>query len=108
AAAGAAALIVLYASTPRSLPAPQPVMAALVPAVEGDTVRILAGVESGTFTDGFGSLWEADRDFEGGSAVNLPQRAVRGTRDPKLYQNFRQGIFAYSIPLKPGAHELRL
>jgi len=73
-----------------------------------DSVRISAGLEKGSYTDGFGNLWEADRYFEGGSVITIQDRPIRGTREPKLYQNRRQGIFSYHIPLKPGVYELRL
>ena len=31
-----------------------------------DSVRILAGLDEGTFTDGFGNVWLSDRYYEGG------------------------------------------
>ena len=73
-----------------------------------DSVRISAGTEKGPYTDGFGNVWEADRYFEGGSVITIQDRPIRGTREPKLYQYRRQGIFSYHIPLKPGVYELRL
>jgi hypothetical protein len=73
-----------------------------------DSIRILAGLEEGTFTDGFGNIWQSDRYFEGGSLVKLPGHPIAGTKEPRLYQSRRQGAFRYAIPLSPGAHELRL
>ena len=81
---------------------PPPVM------TPADSVRISAGMEKGSYTDGFGNVWEADRYFEGGAVITIQDRPIRGTREPKLYQNRRQGIFSYHIPLKPGVYELRL
>ncbi|HXA53129.1 MAG TPA: malectin domain-containing carbohydrate-binding protein [Candidatus Acidoferrum sp.] len=72
------------------------------------TVRLLAGLAEGTFTDGFGNEWLSDRYFEGGSVIKLPGHAIAGTRDPRLYQSRRQGGFRYDIPLTPGVYELRL
>jgi hypothetical protein len=78
-------------------------------AVSGaDSIRILVGLENGSFTDGFGNVWQSDRYFEGGSVVKLPGKAIFGTRDPRLYQSRRQGAFRYDIPLAPGVYELRL
>ena len=73
-----------------------------------DTIRILAGVEDGTYIDGFGREWQRDRFFQGGSAIHNGNQSIQGTRDQQLYQNRREGTFAYSIPLKPGVYELRL
>jgi hypothetical protein len=73
-----------------------------------DSTRILVGLEEGTFTDGFGNIWQSDRYFEGGSLVKLPGHPIAGTREPRLYQSRRQGAFRYDIPLSPGVYELRL
>ncbi len=73
-----------------------------------DSVRILVGLENGTFTDGFGNIWQSDRYFEGGSLVKLPGHPIAGTREPRLYQSRRQGAFRYDIPLSPGVYEVRL
>jgi len=73
-----------------------------------DDIRILAGVENGTYVDGFGRTWQADRFFDGGSMVHSANLVILGTRDPHLYQNRREGAFSYDIPLKAGVYELRL
>ncbi len=83
-----------------------PVPAGILPG--SDSVRILAGLDQGTFTDGFGNVWQSDRFFEGGSIVKLLNHPIAGTRDPRLYQSRRQGNFRYDIPLSPGVYELRL
>jgi len=72
------------------------------------SVRILVGLPDRTFTDGYGDAWLSDRYFEGGAVVNLPGVAIAGTRDPRLYQSRRQGVFRYDIPLDTGTYELRL
>src|SRR5579884_756345 len=71
-------------------------------------VRILAGLETGSYMDGFGRVWQSDRYFHGGSTFHLANHPVSGTRDPRVYQNRREGSFTYDIPLKPGIYELRL
>jgi Malectin domain len=73
-----------------------------------DSVRILVGLDQGTFTDGFGNVWLSDRFFEGGSVVKLPNQPIAGTREPRLYRSRRQGNFRYDIPLAKGVYELRL
>jgi hypothetical protein len=73
-----------------------------------DSVRVLAGLDQGTFTDGFGNVWLSDRFFEGGSVIKLLNHPIAGTREPRLYQTRRQGDFRYDIPLAQGVYELRL
>ena len=78
-------------------------------AAHSDEVRILAGLDSGTYTDGFGRVWQSDKYFDGGTVFRFPSpRPILGTRDPSLYQGRREGQFSYDIPLKPGTYELRL
>jgi len=40
--------------------------------------------------------------------VKTPGHMILGTREPRLYEARRQGMFSYDIPLKPGVYELRL
>jgi Malectin domain len=74
----------------------------------GESIRILAGLDAGTFTDGFGRAWLSDRYFTGGNVVKVGDHFILGTREQRLYQSRRQGMFGYDIPLKPGVYELRL
>jgi hypothetical protein len=74
----------------------------------GSPVRILAGLAEGTYTDGYNKVWLSDRYFQGGAVVSLTNHPIWGTRDPRLYQSRRQGVFQYDIPAKPGTYELRL
>lgn len=75
----------------------------------GEDVRILAGVTDGsTYLDGFGHLWQSDRFFQGGTVFHTTSLPILGTKDPRIYQNHRQGAFSYNIPLKHGVYELRL
>jgi hypothetical protein len=73
-----------------------------------DSVRILVGLDEGSFSDGFGNIWQSDRYFEGGTVVKLLNHPIAGTREPRLYQSRRQGTFHYDIPLGRGVYELRL
>lgn len=74
----------------------------------GDSVRILPGLLEGNYTDGYGHVWVSDRFFHGGTVANSGNHPIWGTRDPRLYQTWRQGVFSYDIPAKPGHYELRL
>ncbi len=74
----------------------------------GDSVRILAGLADGNYTDGYGHVWVSDRFFHGGTIATSGNHPIWGTRDPRLYQSWRQGTFSYDIPAKPGNYELRL
>ena len=74
----------------------------------GEPIRILAGLETGTFTDGFGRSWLSDRYFTGGNVVKVGDHFILETREQRLYQSRRQGMFGYDIPLKPGVYEMRL
>src|SRR5947209_1080014 len=74
-------------------------------ATTGESIRILAGLETGTFTDGFGRPWLSDRSFTGGNVVKVGDHFILGTREQRLYQSRREGMFGYDIPLKPGVYE---
>jgi malectin (di-glucose binding ER protein) len=74
----------------------------------GESVRILAGLADGNYTDGYGHVWVSDRFFHGGSVATSGNHPIWGTRDPRLYQSWRQGAFSYDIPAKPGDYEVRL
>jgi hypothetical protein len=75
----------------------------------GDEIRILCGVETGSYTDAFERVWQNDRYYTGGYPMSAPpNHIILGTRDQQIYRNRRQGNFTYDIPLKPGVYELRL
>jgi hypothetical protein len=80
------------------------------PAVHlGDEIRILCGVETGSYTDAFERVWQSDRYYTGGYPSQAPlNHIILGTRDQQIYRNHRQGNFRYDIPLKAGTYELRL
>jgi Malectin domain len=70
--------------------------------------RILAGHLGSDYTDRRGKVWQADRYFQGGYVFETPDHPILGTREPRIYQNRREGTFSYDIPLTPGVYELRL
>jgi hypothetical protein len=71
-------------------------------------VRIMAGLQSGTYTDRFGLIWQSDRYYQGGAVFESPGHNIAGTRDQHLFVTRREGAFTYDIPLPPGEYELRL
>jgi Malectin domain len=77
----------------------------IISAPIGDSVRILAGLSDGNYTDGYGHVWVSDRFFHGGVVAASVNHPIWGTRDPRLYQSWRQGTFSYDLPAKPGTHD---
>ncbi|HEY6271013.1 MAG TPA: malectin domain-containing carbohydrate-binding protein [Terriglobales bacterium] len=96
---------------PEGTPAPpSSVRAAPPPAsvTSPDEVRILAGYFKGNYTDRAGQVWQSDRYYDGGDALEQTRQFITRTLDPTMFQTFRSGPFSYDIPLKPGTYELRL
>ncbi len=106
----AAASVLLLATRHSSSPvrAALPVVSPPAAVAGTDSIRILAGLKTGVFTDGFGRVWQPDQYFDGGTVVELLHQAIAGTREPRLFQSRRQGQFRYDIPVKDGDYELRL
>jgi hypothetical protein len=71
-------------------------------------VRILAGYSKEKYLGREGEVWDGDRFFSGGEAVELKLPFIQGTEDPTMYRTARVGEFSYDIPAKPGNYELRL
>jgi len=79
-----------------------------MPAQFADSIRILCGLERGSYIDPYGNTWSGDAYFQGGAAMDTINHPINGTRDSRLYNTRRQGVFRYDIPLKRGVYELRL
>jgi hypothetical protein len=71
-------------------------------------VHVMAGYHGSDVIDSSGARWTADRFFSGGSAMPNNGRAVKRTSRPFLFGNWRNGEFAYDIPLQAGVYEMRL
>jgi hypothetical protein len=82
-------------------------VAGIVPAPSQET-RILAGLQSGSYTDRFGRIWQSDHYFQGGAVFDSTGHTILAARDPRLFHSRREGAFTYDIPLPPGVYELRL
>jgi hypothetical protein len=82
-------------------------VAGSVPGPSQET-RILAGLQSGAYTDRFGRIWQSDRYFQGGAIFDSTGHSILAARDPRLFRSRREGAFTYDIPLPPGVYELHL
>jgi len=81
----------------------------LTAAIGGDTVRILAGRDSGEYVDRAGMRWSGDAFFSGGIATAVRYYSLALADDPAVYEHARTGDdFGYDIPLRPGIYEMRL
>src|SRR5579863_2107118 len=89
---------------PAAVRPPQPAAAS-----GGDSIRILAGLDSGQYIDRFGMPWSADAWFSGGTTSAVRYYSLALADDSAIYQHARLGEnFAYDIPLAPGVYEMRL
>jgi hypothetical protein len=82
------------------------VRSASVVGIQG-SIRIACG-RSKTHTDRGGDVWDADRDYEGGTPFEVHRQYIARAYDPRLFQTGRSGNFTYKIPLGPGIYELHL
>jgi hypothetical protein len=73
-----------------------------------DAVRILAGYTRGDYIDRQGKRWTSDRYYSGGEAISRPHQFIARAADSRLYEQWRQGVFSYDIPLKQDDYELHL
>jgi hypothetical protein len=90
-------------------PTPAVIAAPIVNALANPMeVRILAGRQNGDYADRLGRIWQSDRYFQGGSVFESHDHPIFGTREPRIYQSRREGVFTYDIPLPAGVYELRL
>jgi hypothetical protein len=83
----------------------------VLPAValgQSDEIRIAAGDRKQDYVDAVGRTWLSDRYFRGGTTFHRGPTQIQRTRDAELFQNGREGQFAYDIPLRPGVWEMHL
>ncbi|WP_218126989.1 malectin domain-containing carbohydrate-binding protein [Catalinimonas alkaloidigena] len=75
-----------------------------------DEVSTLIAINAGgdKFTAEDGTVYQADKYFTRGSAVNYNDLTIGGTKDQKLYQTQRLGWFSYEIPVKNGTYKLTI
>uniref|UniRef100_E6QIR4 Malectin domain-containing protein n=1 Tax=mine drainage metagenome TaxID=410659 RepID=E6QIR4_9ZZZZ len=96
------------AQPPVAPPPPSVAGASTAGAAENRSVLILAGYPKEKYIDSEGRVWEGDRYFTGGKAVELNVPFIQGTTDITMFRTARTGEFSYNIPVKPGIYELRL
>jgi fibronectin type 3 domain-containing protein len=70
-----------------------------------DPVRINAAGQ--TFTDALGHVWNADKNFSGGT-TSTGAYDVLGTTDDALYYTRRYGNFNYNLAMPDGAYKVNL
>jgi hypothetical protein len=71
------------------------------------TIRIKAGSDA-DIKDSKGITWSADKDFEGGTAVDRPDLAVTGTDRPELYKTERYAMDSYNVKVPNGNYVVKL
>jgi hypothetical protein len=99
------------ADTPTGAVAAKPATPELAPVLADNdegAIRIMAGDRKTNYVDKAGHLWLPDRYFTGGTPFRRVPIEIRRTQDPLLFENGREGGFAYKIPLQPGTYDLRL
>lgn len=70
-------------------------------------VRILCGSKM-SYSDREGRLWVPDRYYTGGTAMSTTAGDILGSQNPAIFSHWRDGTFAYRIPVKPGVYEVSL
>jgi len=71
-------------------------------------IRLLAGRGPGRYSDRDGQVWDGDRFFKGGDAIQGRSDVVTRGFDRNLFGGMREGRFEYAIPLKAGSYEMEL
>jgi hypothetical protein len=73
------------------------------------TAAILVNAGGPAYTDSLGQLWNADKDFSGGSPENTTH-AIANTADPTLYQTerYNNGNFSYTFTVPNGSYNVVL
>jgi len=85
-----------------------PAFAEAVGAATDRAIRIRLGATTHSYTDAAGQLWLADRYCTGGLTFSHPNQEIRGTDDPALFQEGREGKFQCRIPVPRGSYQLLL
>lgn len=71
-------------------------------------LHILAGYVGKPQLSRSGTLWLPDHYAHGGGTWTRSAGFIGRTNDPLLFEHWRNGDFAYDIPLRPGVYELHL
>jgi hypothetical protein len=91
-----------------SAPPPPSAVPAGASSSDPQPIRVIAGYYGRPQMDSAGALWLADQYYHGGGTYSHPTSFLARTSDPLLFEQWRDGDFAYDIPLKPGVYELHL
>jgi Malectin domain len=82
--------------------------AELAGATQERAIRIRFGADSHSYVDVAGQTWRNDEYCKGGSTFSHPSHEIKGTDDPILFQEGREGKFQCRIPVSPGTYQLQL
>jgi hypothetical protein len=115
---GAAVAALAWRRSPSPLPPASKAPALVIPPTQtiarsASAVGIQGSIRIGcgrtkTHTDRGGDVWDADRDYEGGTPFEVHRQYIARAYDPRLFQTGRSGNFTYKIPLGSGTYELHL
>ena len=82
-------------------------LSAAEPATAKSAIRIKAGATK-PLTDETGTVWEADRGFDGGDTIARPEIEIANTKTPSLYRAERYSMKGFTQPLPNGSYVVKL
>jgi hypothetical protein len=92
-------------AAPAAQPATPPVAAVAQPA--RPVIRVNAGA-SEAYTDASGTVWAAEKGFDGGDVIERPNLTIANTQTPKLYQSEHYAMNAFSCDVPNGKYLAKL
>lgn len=93
------------AAPPSVVPAAAPAPVVSQPA--RPVIRVNAGA-SEAYTDSTGTIWLAEKGFDGGDVVERPDLAIANTQTPKLYQSEHYAMNSFSCDVPNGKYLAKL
>jgi hypothetical protein len=86
-------------------PAVAPVAAVVQPT--RPAIRVNAGAFE-AYTDASGTVWQAEKGFDGGDVIERPDLTIANTQTPKLYQSEHYGMNAFTCDVPNGKYLAKL
>lgn len=86
-------------------PAAPPAAAVAQPA--RPTIRVNAGAFE-AYTDASGTVWQAEKGFDGGDVIERPDLTIANTQTPKLYQSEHYAMNGFSCDVPNGKYLAKL
>ena len=75
---------------------------------QDQTLRLLFGDHVGSYFDAAGQTWSANEYCQGGIPFAHADKDVRGSDDPTIFREGREGKFHCRIPAPPGMYQLQV